>query len=443
MKTIVVIDAGGRGSALVAAYAKSPHVEKIIAIPGNDYMQVNSKKPVQIYPHLKTTSVKEIIEICKKENVDFVDVAQDNAVAVGLVDDLMKEGLKAVGPTKAAGELEWSKVFSREFMSKYNIPQPEYVVFDSVEKGIEYLQKQPDQPWFVKASGLCEGKGALPAASNAEAEERILEVQKFGEAGQTYLLEKWLKSPDGSQAEEFSAFALSDGNSWQMVGYAQDHKRALDGDKGENTGGMGVSTPALVASVDIKKQTEEIFEKIFTGMKKENRPYKGVLYLGGILVGGKVFVVEYNARWGDPEAEVLVPGIQNDFYELSLTIIKEKLSLQVLKTDEKARVAVAGCAKGYPTDYSDVKGKIISGLDNVNNVLIYGAGIKKQNGKYVVNGGRVFYVIGEGKDVLEAREKAYAAMEKISIEGKNLHYRSDIGWRDVQRIQNSKVKNQK
>ncbi|MDE2025652.1 MAG: phosphoribosylamine--glycine ligase, partial [Patescibacteria group bacterium] len=322
----------------------------------------------------------------------------------------------------------------RKFMKKYEIPQPEFAVFESVDDGIAYLQNQPDQSWFVKASGLAEGKGALPAANNAEAEERIVELQKFGDAGKTYLLEKWLKSEDGSNAEEFSAFALSDGNSWQHIGFVQDHKRALDGDKGENTGGMGVSTPPLVITENVKKQTEEIFSKTFEGMKKEGRAYKGVLYLGGILVGGKVYVVEYNARWGDPEVEVLLPGITKDYFDIVSVITQQGLHTIVITTDGKARVGVCGSAKGYPGDYSGVKGKKITGLENAKNVVVYGAGIKKDGSNFVVNGGRVFYVIGEGKDVLEARNKAYDALESISIEGENLYYRKDIGWRDVQRL---------
>ncbi|HEX8966198.1 MAG TPA: phosphoribosylamine--glycine ligase [Patescibacteria group bacterium] len=436
-KTIAVIDAGGRGAALVAAYAKSIHVDKILAIPGNDYMQENSSKPVITYPHLKTTSVTEIVEICKKENVFFVDVAQDNAVAAGLVDALEQHGIKTVGPTKSAGELEWSKAYSREFMKKYAIAQPEYAIFYSVLEGEKYLASQKDQPWFVKASGLAEGKGALPAKNNKEAKERIYELQKFGDAGKTYLLEKWLRSSDGSNAEEFSAFAISDGNSWQLLGFAQDHKRVNDNDEGENTGGMGVSTPPLVITEDIQKQTIDIFEKTFQGLQKEKRKYKGILYLGGILVEGKVYIIEYNARWGDPECEVILPGILNDFYEVSMAVIQATIDEVKITTDKKARVAVAGAAKGYPVDYSRVKGKEIIGLDiakQLPGITIFGAGIKKQDNKYVVNGGRVFYVVGEGNTVLEARENAYKAIKHISIEGDNLHFRTDIGWRDVNRV---------
>jgi len=208
-KTVVVIDGGGRGAALVAAYAKSKLVGNIVAIPGNDAMQQNSTKPVRTFPHVKTTNVKEILKICKKEHADLVDVAQDNAVAVGLVDALEKEHIAVFGPTQRAGEIEWNKAFSREFMQQNNIPQPNFVIFHDWPSGIQYLDSQKDQPWFVKASGLAEGKGALPAKNNKQAKERIYELKKFGDAGKTYLLEKWLQTSKGEDAEEFSAFAIT------------------------------------------------------------------------------------------------------------------------------------------------------------------------------------------------------------------------------------------
>lgn len=436
MKTVVVIDAGGRGAALVAAYGKSPHVAKIIAIPGNELMQMNSKKLVVIYQHIKTIDVKEIVEVSKKVHADLIDVAQDNAVAVGVADALQKEGFSVVGPTKSAGELEWNKAFARDFMHRRNIPQPEYFIFDDYGKGIAFLTRQKSQSWFVKAAGLCEGKGVLPAANNAEAEERIIELKKFGEAGKIFLLEKWLKS-DGSIAEEFSAFAISDGNTFQIVGYAQDHKRALDGDNGENTGGMGCSTPPLAVDNDIRRQTEEIFRKTFDGMKKEGRPYKGILYLGGIIIRGNVYVIEFNARWGDPEAEVIVPGIVNDFYHLNMAAARGTLGAVQIKTDGKSRVSVAVCAKGYPGDYKAAKGKEITGIDKaikIPGVTVYGAGIIRERGKFVVNGGRVIHVVGEGRNIAQARQAAYSAIKNIAIEGNNLHYRSDIGWRDLKRM---------
>ncbi len=467
-KTVLVIDGGGRGAALVDAYAKSPHVGKILAVPGNDLMQSLTDKPVLIYPHLKTTSVQEILEIAKKEKVDLVDVAQDNGVEAGNTDVLLENGFKVNGPTRKAGQIEWDKVYSRELLKKTSAPQPAHEAFSNFEDGINFIKSQPDKPWFVKAAGLAEGKGALPAKNNAEAIERIKELERFGESGKNFLIEEWLIG------EEFSAFMFSDGKTAQWIGAAQDHKRVFDGDEGENTGGMGCSTPPLVLTKEVQDQAIKIMNETLQALRDDGRPYQGVLYFGGILVnrsrnvipvntmhpeskivdpgGAKasqddsvVYVIEFNARWGDPEAEVLIPGITNDYYEVSEAIADRKLDSIKIETDGKYRVVVAGASKGYPTDYSAVKGKEIHGLEEAIKTLgikVYGAGVKvldsqnspRSNKKFVANGGRLFYLVGEGKDVIEAREKAYSAMKKISIEGNNLHYRTDIGYRDVNRL---------
>ena len=438
-KTVLIIDGGGRGAALVDKYGQSRHVGRILVVPGNDLMQINTGKEVKTFPNLKTASVKEILENCKKEKVDLVDVAQDNAVEVGLVDILMLNGIPVVGPTKAAGQIEWDKVWARMFMGKYSIPSPRNQVFYTEKDGIDFIKSTPFKKWFVKASGLAEGKGAIPADNMDETIEAIKQMKNFGKAGETYLLEEWL------QGEEFSAFALCDGEDFQVVGYAQDHKRIFDGDQGPNTGGMGCVSNPLIVDEKINKQVEDIFKRCIEGLRKEGRPYIGVLYLGGMVVEGEglpagrqVYVIEFNARWGDPEAQVIIPSIKNDFFELADTIIMGELKKIKIEIDKKVRVVIAATAKGYPVDYSKVKGKKIFGIDKAINagIKIYGAGIKKVNGDYVVNGGRVLYVMGEGKNVVEAREKAYHAMALINIEGDNLHYRTDIGWRDIERISN-------
>ncbi len=443
--TIAIVDAGGRGAALVDKYSQSPYVDKILAIPGNDFMHVTSQKQVILYPNLKTTS-PEIVDICHQEGVSLVDVLQDNAIAVGLADQLKEKGIDVVGPTKHAGEIEWNKAYAREFMVRHNIPHPSFAILHSVKEGLAYLKEHENQPWFVKASGLAEGKGALPAKDNTEAIKRIYELQKFGDASSTYLLEQWLQGKNGEPAEEFSAFAVSDGEHFKILGYAQDHKRAFDNDEGENTGGMGCSTPPLVIDDNITGQVEDIFTKTVKGLKEEGRPYKGILYLGGILVEkqGKqhVYVIEFNARWGDPEAQVLVPSMQNDFFQLSKAITNGTIDTLLIQTDGKVRVVIAGVAKGYPSNYSQVKGKIIYGLEEAMKtpgVTVYGAGIKRLSNTWVVNGGRVFYVIGQGNDIIEARDTAYTAMSKIYIEGDNLHYRKDIGGRDVKRLRTTRV----
>lgn len=440
--TVLVVDGGGRGSVLADAYSKSDYVKRILAAPGNDLIGINTEKPVQIYPQLKTTSINEIAEICVKEKVDLVDVAQDNAVEAGLVDRLQAMGISVVGPTRAAGEIEWSKAKARESGDRWHIPQPFFKICLSQQEGIAFLESQPDQAWFVKASGLAEGKGALPARNNKEAMKRVLEMERFKDAGKTFLIEKWLRGDDGADGEEFSTYILSDGENFKFVGGAQDYKREKDGDKGENTGSMGCNSPALVLTPDILRDVEtDIFSKAINGLRKEGRPYKGVLYLGGMTIRERgrqrPYVIEFNARWGDPEAQAIVPGIVNDFFEVGMAVANGDIRNLQLQTDGKARVVVAGASKGYPGDYSAVRGKQIFGINEarkVKGIRFYSAAIKEDRGRHYANGGRLFYIVGEGNDVVEAQERAYEAMSFVTIEGNNLHFRTEIGWRDVERF---------
>lgn len=429
-KTVLIVDGGGRGAVLVDKYGQSEEVGKILVVPGNDLMQVNTDKPVITHQHLKTTDVKEILQIAKQEKVDIVDVAQDNAVAVGLVDELIKLNITAFGPTKKAGQIEWDKAWARNLMSKYKIPCPKFHIFHSEKAGIEFVKKYPGKKWFIKAAGLAEGKGVIPADNIDGAITAIKSLKKFGQSGESYLLEEWLVG------EEFSAFALCDGINFEIVGFAQDHKRVNDGDVGLNTGGMGCVSNPLVVDQSIRKQTEDIFKKAVEGLIREKRPYKGVLYLGGIVVEGKVFCIEFNARWGDPEAEAVIPSIQNDFIDLVDAVIGGKLKKLKIEVDKKVRVVVTLAAKGYPGDYGFVKGKKVLGIEQAikTGVKIYGAGIKEVDGDFVVNGGRILFVMGEGDDIVETRKKVYRAIKLINVAGDNLHYRTDIGWRDLERV---------
>lgn len=442
INTVLVVDGGGRGGVLVGEYAQSEHVKRVLAVPGNDLMKTNTDKEVQIYPRLKTTSVPEILEICKKEKVSLVDVAQDNAVEAGLVDALTQKGIATVGPTRMAGEIEWNKAWAREFGERHSLPQPFFKICLSQQEGIDFLNSQHDQPWFVKAAFLAEGKGALPARNNQEAIERVKEMEGFEKAGKVFLIEKWLEGEDGSADEEFSTFIFSDGKNYKVVGSAQDHKRVNNFDEGKNTGGMGCSSSPLVLTPEIMQVvTTGIFNNTIDGLREEGRPYKGVLYLGGMLIKEKdklnPYVIEFNARWGDPEAQVILPGLVNDLFETSMMIAEGNIGSMNLRTDGKSRVVVAGASRGYPGDYSHVRGKMIHGLDKarkVNGVRFYSAAIKEEGGKYFANGGRLFYIVGEGSNIIEARERAYDAMSLVSIEGNNLHFRTDIGWRDVERL---------
>lgn len=441
--SVAVIGGGGRESALISAYSQSPNVDKLLAIPGNDFMLLG-RENLTTFPDIKTTDVEKIVEICQRRKVSFVDVAQDNAVAAGLVNKLSDAEIPTIGPTQEAGEIEWDKAWSREAMTRWGIPQPEYRIFTTPKDGINYLKQKADQKWFVKASGLAEGKGALPAKSNSEALERIKELAKFGNSSDQFLLEEWLEGDDGSAGEEFSAFAVSDGKNWQLIGYAQDHKRALDNDQGENTGGMGCVSNPLIITENIDKQTKDIFSKTFDGLQQEGRPYKGILYFGGMAVKRdgqvKVYGIEFNGRWGDPEAEVIIPGIQNDLLELGLAVHNQTLDKIKLQTDGKTRVSVALTAEGYPGEYSSQKGKMITGIEEVlklPNTQLFGAGIRRDaNGGFSINGGRVLHVVGEGENISEARENAYKAASLLGVEGSHFHYRRDIGWRDVERLEN-------
>ncbi len=434
---IAVIGGGGREAALVRAYAKS--ADSLLAIPGNDLMGIGLDIPVKTFPELKTTSVNEIISICRKD-VTLVDVGQENAVESGLADRLRAAKIKVVGPTRLAGKIEWDKAFARELGTQHSMPQPKYRICYSEEEGIEYMKCLPKTPVFVKAVGLANGKGAIPARNYDEAVCAIKEMARFGRAGKTFLIEQWLCNEDGSNAEEFSTFAITDGSEIKILGSAQDHKCANNSDEGPNTGGMGCSTPPLVLNSSITSGVEGMFRTMINALNF-NRKYNGILYLGGILQykHGRTtpYIVEWNARWGDPEAQAIIPGIKTDMLELGLAAANGSIQHMDIETDGKARIVVAGVSKGYPGDYDAVSGKQIFGLDEAmkaDGVEVYGAGVRVQDGKYYASGGRLFYVVGEGKDAIQAREKAYSAMSHISIEGNNLHYRDDIGWRDVARL---------
>jgi len=452
-ETVVVIGSGGAESALVDKYSRSEEVGHIIAIPGNDTMQDLTHKPVTTYQDLKPDQTVEIAllvsDLNEQSPIAFVDIRDESAIASGLSNQLALHKVAVVSPSQKAGQIESDKYFARVFGEYINFPQPKYQVLDFTnlpygKKFPDYydrvIEKVSDGLKFVKASGLAQGKGVIGANGREEIEQAVEQLRRnFPQASGKILIE------DGMVGEEFSGFAMSNGKSYKVIGYAQDHKRAYDGDKGPNTGGMGaVSRPLIIENDDWLQITvnKEIFGRTFEGMKESGIPYKGVLFLGGMAVeklGVNVpHVVEFNSRWGDPEAQVLLPGIENDLFEMNSRIIRGNFRDYEVRTDNKVRVAVAGASKGYPEDYSHVTGKEIKGLDAVGDmdgVLLYGAGVVRLDGKYYANGGRLFYVVGEGDDVIEARGRVYEAMNYISIDGDNLHFRTDIGWRDVERLQ--------
>lgn len=422
---ILIVDGGGRGHALAKKYLESKKSIKVFATPGNDLMSLNG---VTIFPEVKTTDISKILKICKTEKIDLVDVAQNDAVAVGLVDALKKNGIKVFGPTKKAGQIEWDKSWSRNFMKKFHLPSPIYRSFNSQKAGNTFINSQPNGRWYIKASGLAAGKGAIFAKNNKDAIGAIGEMGKFGVAGKKYLIERCL------EGEEFSAFAIVNGKKFQILGYAQDHKKVFDGDLGPNTGGMGCSSPPKVITKNINSQIQLIFKKTAEGLVTLNRPYTGILYLGGMVDSqNKVWIIEFNARWGDPEAQVILPAIKNDYYDLTLKVLTGKIP--AVNVDNKYRVVVTVASKGYPDNYADVLGKKVKGLDKLlGTSKIFGAGVKKAGENWTVAGGRLFYVLGEGKNVDQARKMAYNALSKIKAEHDSIHFRKDIGYRDSKRL---------
>ncbi len=430
---ILVIGQNGREHALALSYAKSNLVKKVIMTPGNGLTDFENSK-IKNYPEIGMMDFDEIVKVCREEEIDLVDVGQDDIIAAGYVDKFEKLAITAFGPTQKASQLEWDKEWSRNFMVKYKLPIPEFASFSDSKKAKSCINSLPEQVLFIKASGLAFGKGVVRADNKKEAIQAVSDMAKFGKAGETFLIEEALVG------EEFSLFAICDGEDFVVAKTAQDHKRIYDGDKGPNTGGVGCVAPiGTVSSGVIREIEEKIIRPTLLGMKKEERTYSGILYLGGMLTKQGVKIIEFNCRWGDPEAEVILPSITTDYLDLAQAVISGKLNKSKIEFDDKVRVSVAGCSKGYPGDYASVKGKEIFGLNKamkVPGITIFGAGIKKVGKRFFVNGGRIFHIVAEGKNVLKAREKAYKAMALVNIEGNNLHYRTDIGWRDVERLQN-------
>ncbi|MEN9407592.1 MAG: phosphoribosylamine--glycine ligase [Candidatus Parcubacteria bacterium] len=434
---ILIIGSGGREHALAMAYAKSHRVKKVLVAPGNDFMEESSKK-IQTFPTIGVFDFEKISSLAKKEAVDIVDVAQDDPLAAGLVDKLASHGIPSFGPHKKAAEIEWNKAWSREFMKRHNLPIPQYETFSNETAAISFINNNDEKLYFIKASGLAAGKGVIRAETKEEAKMAIKAMKKFGNSGKTFIIE------EGMIGEEFSLFAICDGDSYQIIASAQDHKTAYTGDIGPNTGGMGCISPSgALNKQSIHTIKKTILDPFLKGMIEEERPYVGILYLGGMITKKKMFtthtnigIIEFNSRWGDPEAEVILPGIVNDYASLIEAVAMDDLENCTVEHDGKIRISIAGCAKGYPDDSSQAKGKRVFGLRDaakMEGITLFGAGIKKKGEAYVVNGGRIFHLVAEGKTITQARERAMAAMAHIFVEGNNLQYRTDIGWRELER----------
>jgi len=420
---ILLLGSGGREHALAWKMADSPLIERFYCAPGN----TGIAQEAECVP-LELTDHAAIVAFCREHGIDLVVVGPEAPLCAGVVDDLEAAGIKAFGPSRAAAQLEGSKGFTKDLCRANAIPTAAYARFKDAKAAKAYIRSH-GAPIVVKADGLAAGKGVIVAQSEAEAEAAVdmMFSGGLGEAGGEVVVEEFL---DG---EEASFFALCDGETAIPLATAQDHKRAFDGDKGPNTGGMGAYSPA--ANIDAAMSgriMSEIIAPTMRAMKAMSAPYKGVLYAGLMITSQGPKLIEYNARFGDPETQVLMPRLMSDLVPALLAACDGMLKSFDLRWYEMPALTVVMAAKGYPGHYT--RGTVIEGLDQaaaVEGVEIFHAGTKAEGGRILANGGRVLNISATGKTVREAQARAYAAIARIRWpEG---FYRRDIGWRAVQR----------
>ena len=423
---ILLIGGGGREHALAWKLVQSPKVEKLYAAPGNPGMALLQKCECI---NLNVDDLEGVADYAEEKSIDLTVVGPEAPLVAGLADVFKRRGLPVFGPSKAAAQLEGSKAFSKELMAKYNIPTAFFKICEDIETAKAYVEEK-GAPIVVKADGLAAGKGVVVAMTKAEALEAIDEMMgdhKFGAAGARLVLEEYM------EGEEASLLAFTDGKTVLPMIAAQDHKRVFDGDEGPNTGGMGTYAPAPVMTDILRlKATELILKPVVEAMAKEGTPYQGCLYAGLMIKGDSVKVVEFNCRFGDPETQVVLPLLDGDLAEIMLACATGTLDKAEVAWHDKAAVCVVMASGGYPESYE--KGKEITGLaaaEEDKDVVVFHAGTKEAEGKIVTSGGRVLGVTAVDSSIKAARDRAYAAVEKIAFE-KNF-YRKDIAWRALKR----------
>ncbi|SNU05267.1 phosphoribosylamine--glycine ligase [Lachnospiraceae bacterium] len=420
---IMIVGGGGREHAIAWAVAKSPLCDKLYAAPGNAGISELAE-----CVDISVMDAPKLVEFAKANEVDFVIVAPDDPLAAGVADAFLDEGIKTFGPRKNAAIIEASKAFSKDLMKKYDIPSAAYETFDDADKALAYLETIKP-PYVLKADGLALGKGVLICQNLEEAKDGIKEImidKKFGDAGDKLVIEEFMTG------REVSVLCFSDGKTILPMTSAQDHKRAGDGDTGLNTGGMGTFSPSPFYTDEVAKFCEEnVYQRTIDAMAAEGREFKGVLFCGLMLTENGPRVLEFNARFGDPEAQVVIPRLKNDIVEVMLACADGTLDKINLEFEDNAAVCVMLASDGYPVSYK--KGFEIRGLDSFKNkdgYYVFHSGTKfaeKEDGSKVVvtNGGRVLGVTALGKDLIEARANAYKATELIDFDNK--YMRHDIG----------------
>lgn len=420
---VLVVGGGGREHALVRKIKESKKVDEIFCTPGNGGISYDAK-----CFDVAATDIDGVVNLAKEIKADLVVVAPDDPLVAGMVDALNEAGFKTFGPRANAAIIEGSKVFSKELMQKYNIPTAEYKVFDNAEEAIDYIKERNEFPTVIKADGLALGKGVIIPENLEDAiagVKEIMEDKIFGASGNNIVVEEFLTGP------EVSVLAFTDGKCVKPMVSSMDHKRALDGDKGLNTGGMGTVSPNPYYTQEVAKECmDKIFMPTINAMNNEGRTFKGCLYFGLMITPKGPKVIEYNCRFGDPETQVVLPRLKTDIVDIFEAIDNETLSDLDVEWSDDACACVIMASGGYPKSYP--KGIEIAGLSNgqLDGVTVYHAGTKLQDNKLVTSGGRVLGVTALGDTLENALKKSYDAVEKIHFEG--AHYRRDIGKRALE-----------
>ena len=420
---ILVVGSGGREHAIIKKLKENPKAEKIYCAPGNGGISVDA----ECVP-IKATDIDGMVAFAKSNQIDFVVVTPDDPLVLGMVDALNQAGIATFGPTKQAAQIEGSKVFSKNLMKKYGIPTADYQVFSDPKAAMDYIKSRGEYPVVIKADGLALGKGVLIAQNQQEAADavrKIMEDKAFGASGNQVVVEEFLTGP------EVSVLSFCDGEQVIPMVSSMDHKRALDGDKGLNTGGMGTVAPNLCYTPEIAETCmRTIFRPTMEAMKAEGCPFSGCLYFGLMLTPKGPYVIEYNCRFGDPETQVVLPLLESDLLEIMLAIYEKRLTPDMVRFSDRHAACIVLASGGYPEKYET--GKRITGLDGqgqVDGATVYHAGTKRDAEGFLTAGGRVMGVTCTGTDGRGALQAAYQAAGKIHFEG--IHFRHDIGARNL------------
>ncbi|MGB2768393.1 MAG: phosphoribosylamine--glycine ligase [Candidatus Zixiibacteriota bacterium] len=417
---ILVVGGGGREHALVWKLASSPLVDKVFAAPGNAGMAELAE-----CVDIRVDHLTRLADFAERKSVDLTVVGPEVPLTLGIVDEFEKRGLKILGPTRSAAEIEGSKVFAKQFMKKHHIPTASFKIFDKPEEASDFIRSS-EMPLVIKADGLAAGKGAIiveDPRSALSTIQKIMVDKIFGGAGSRVVVEDFL------EGEELTVLAFTDGKTVFPMLSSQDHKKIFDGDRGPNTGGMGAYAPTTVADDRMMKRIyDEVLEPTVAGLEREGRTFKGILYAGLILTEMGPKVMEFNCRFGDPETQVILPLLKTDLAEIFSSIIDGELSLQDVEWSDNFAVCVVLASAGYPGKYE--KDKEISGLKKarqMEDVVIFHAGTRRQKDRVFTSGGRVLGVTATDQSMDDAIHKAYSAAKKIEFEG--MQYRKDIGHR--------------